>query len=319
MTISTTRLGGLTTSAQGLGCMGMSQSYGPGDWDESTATIHRALELGVTLLDTANVYGAGHNEVLVGRALRDRREGVQLATKFGIDLSEGWEHRRTRGTAAYVRQCCEDSLLRLGVDVIDLYYLHRPPEDAEIEETVGAMAELVQQGKVRHLGLSEVDDAQLRRAHAVHPIAAVQSEYSIWTRDPETTVLGALRELGIGLVPFSPLGRGFLTNTLDRSTFGADDFRARNPRFAGEAGAANQKVADAVAAVAARLGVAPAQVALAWVHGRAERLGIPVVPIPGTKRRKWLEQNVGALDVELGEADLAELDPLDSQVVGARY
>jgi aryl-alcohol dehydrogenase-like predicted oxidoreductase len=319
MTISTTTLGDLTVSAQGLGCMGMSQSYGPTNWDESIATIHRALELGVTLIDTANVYGAGHNEVLVGRALRDRRDGVQLATKFGIDMTEGWENRRIRGSARYVAQSCEDSLLRLGVDHIDLYYLHRPPDDVEIEETVGAMAELVHAGKVRYLGLSEVDESQLRRAHAVHPIAAVQSEYSLWTRDPETTVVAALRELGVGLVPFSPLGRGFLTGTLDPSTFGDKDFRARNPRFSGGAAEANQTIADAVAAVAARKGITPAQVALAWVHGQAERLGISVVPIPGTKRTKWLEQNVGALDVQLDDADRAELDPLDKQVVGARY
>jgi aryl-alcohol dehydrogenase-like predicted oxidoreductase len=319
MTISTTTLGDLNVSAQGLGCMGMSQSYGPTNWDESIATIHRALELGVTLIDTANVYGAGHNEVLVGRALRDRRDGVQLATKFGIDMTEGWGNRHIRGNARYVAQSCEDSLLRLGVDHIDLYYLHRPPEDVEIEETVAAMAELVHAGKVRYLGLSEVDESQLRRAHAVHPIAAVQSEYSLWTRDPETTVVAALRELGVGLVPFSPLGRGFLTGTLDPSTFGDKDFRARNPRFSGGAAEANQTIADAVAAVAARKGITPAQVALAWVHGQAERLGISVVPIPGTKRTKWLEQNVGALDVQLDDADRAELDPLDKQVVGARY
>ena len=312
-------LGGLTTSAQGLGCMGMSQSYGTGDWDESISVIHRAIELGVTLIDTANIYGAGHNEVLVGRALHDRRDRVELATKFGIDNTMGWDNRTVHGTAGYVKQACEDSLTRLGVEHIDLYYLHRPPQDAEIEETVGAMASLVADGKVRFLGLSEVDEGLLRRAHAVHPITAVQSEYSLWTRDPETTVLAALRELGVGLVPFSPLGRGFLTGTLDPSTFGEKDFRARNPRFVGEAAAANQKIAGAVAEVARRHGATPAQVALAWVSQRSAALGVPVVPIPGTKRLTWLEQNVAALDVELTADDRTELDALADQVVGARY
>src|SRR5690348_9023300 len=232
----TTTLGQLTVSAQGLGCMGMSEWYGPSDWDESIATIHRALDLGVTFLDTANVYGEGHNEVLVGRAIAGRRDEVQLATKFGIDRSLGDGRRVIRGEAAYVKRSCEASLLRLGVDVIDLYYLHRPPQTAEIEETVGAMAELVAEGKVRYLGLSEVDSDLLRRASAVHPITAVQSEYSLWTRDVETTVLPALRELNVGLVPFSPLGRGFLTATVDLSALGERDFRRRNPRFSGDAG-----------------------------------------------------------------------------------
>jgi aryl-alcohol dehydrogenase-like predicted oxidoreductase len=205
------------------------------------------------------------------------------------------------------------------VDVIDLYYLHRPPQTAEIEETVGAMAELVTEGKVRYLGLSEVDNDLLRRAYAVHPITAVQSEYSLWARDPETTVLDALRELGVGLVPYSPLGRGFLTGTVDVKTLDAKDFRSHNPRFAGDAGAANQAIADAVRGVAEAKGVAPAQVALAWVHGQAGRLGVPVAPIPGTKRVKWLEQNVAALDITLTPGELAVLDPLGDQVAGARY
>lgn len=307
---------GFTVSAQGLGCMGMSQSYGPGDWDESVATIHRALDLGVTFIDTANVYGVGHNEVLVGRALHDRRDRVQLATKFGIDGTSGT--RTIRGSHDYVKQACTDSLIRLGTDVIDLYYLHRPPQDAEIEETVGAMAELVAEGKVRYLGLSEVTPELLRRAHAVHPITAVQSEYSLWTRDPEELV-PTMVELGVGLVPYSPLGRGFLTGTVDVTALGDGDFRASNPRFTGEAARANQAIVDAVRAVAERHSVRPAQVALAWVTAQSDRLQLPIVPIPGTKRRQWLEENVAALDIELTAEDLAELDPLGDQVAGTRY
>jgi aryl-alcohol dehydrogenase-like predicted oxidoreductase len=312
-------LGELTVSAQGLGCMGMSEWYGPTDWDESIATIGRALDLGVTFLDTADAYGAGHNEVLVGRAISRRRDEVQLATKFGIDRSGGDAKRVIRGERGYVKRACEASLTRLGVDTIDLYYLHRPPQTAEIEETVGAMAELVAEGKVRYLGLSEVDSALLRRAHAVHPITAVQSEYSLWAREPETTVLDALRELGVGLVPYSPLGRGFLTGTVDVAALDARDFRSRNPRFTGDALTTNQSIADAVRGVAEAKGVAPAQIALAWVHGQADRLGVPVVPIPGTKRVKWLEQNVAALDITLTDDELAILDPLGDKAVGARY
>jgi aryl-alcohol dehydrogenase-like predicted oxidoreductase len=315
----TTKLGDLTVSAQGLGCMGMSEFYGATDWDESIATINRALDLGVTFIDTADAYGTGHNEVLVGRGIAHRRDEVQLATKFGIDRSGGDAHRVIRGEHDYVKRAAEASLTRLGVEVIDLYYLHRPPHTAEIEETVGAMAELVAEGKVRYLGLSEVNDELLRRAHAVHPITAVQSEYSLWTRDLETDVIGAMRELGVGLVSYSPLGRGFLTGTVDVTALDANDFRSRNPRFTGQAGEVNQTIADAVREVADAKGVAPAQVALSWVYAQEERLGVPVVPIPGTKRIKWLEQNVAALDITLTPGELATLDPLAARVVGARY
>jgi aryl-alcohol dehydrogenase-like predicted oxidoreductase len=315
----TTNLGDLTVSAQGLGCMGMSQSYGPANWDESLATLARALELGVTFLDTADAYGIGHNEVLVGRGIAGHRDQIQLATKTGIDRSMSYDRPVFHGEPAYIKRSCDASLLRLGVDVIDLYYLHRPPQTGTIEEAVGAMAELVAEGKVRYLGLSEVDEDLLRRAHAVHPITAVQSEYSLWTRDPETTVVPAMRELGVGLVPYSPLGRGFLTGTVEVAALGATDFRSRNPRFAGGAAAANARITDEVRAVAEDRGVTPAQVALAWVYAQADRLGVPIVPIPGTKRVTYLEQNVAALDVTLTPDDLDRLDPLADQVVGARY
>jgi aryl-alcohol dehydrogenase-like predicted oxidoreductase len=315
----TTSLGQLTVSAQGLGCMGMSEWYGDTDWDESIATIHRAIDLGVTFIDTADIYGAGHNEVLVGRAIARRRDEVQLATKFGVDRSGGDAKRVIRGEAGYVQRACEASLTRLGVDTIDLYYLHRPPQTAEIEETVGAMAELVKQGKVRYLGLSEVNDELLRRAYAVHPISAVQSEYSLWTRDVETDAIAAMRELGVGFVPYSPLGRGFLTATVDVSTLDSKDFRSRNPRFTGEAGQSNQVIVDAVRGVADAKGIPPAQVALAWVYAQQERLGVSMAPIPGTKRIKWLEQNVAAMDITLTADELAVLDPLGAQVAGARY
>jgi aryl-alcohol dehydrogenase-like predicted oxidoreductase len=317
----TVSLGDLTVSAQGLGCMGMSQSYGPGDDDESLATLARALDLGVSFWDTADVYGFGRNEELVARGLVGNRDRVQLATKFGIvrDPNEPDRSKRSfRGDAAYVRQSCEDSLRRLGIDTIDLYYLHRPPANVEIEETVGAMGELVAAGKVRYLGLSEVTESLLRRAAAVHPITAVQSEYSLWTRDPEG-IVDAMRELGVGLVPYSPLGRGFLTNTVDLSALTAGDFRLSSPRFIGDAAAANQAIVDTVAVIAARRGVTAAQVALAWVHGRSAALGIPVVPIPGTKRRSYLEQNVDAADLLLEAADLTELDALADHAVGSRY
>jgi aryl-alcohol dehydrogenase-like predicted oxidoreductase len=315
----TVKLGQFTVSAQGLGCMGMSEWYGATDWDESVATINRALDEGVTFIDTADIYGAGHNEVLVGRAIAHRRDEVQLATKFGIDRTGGDAHRVVRGEHDYVKRSCESSLLRLGTDTIDLYYLHRPPQTAEIEETVGAMAELIAEGKVRYLGLSEVNEDLLRRAHAVHPITAVQSEYSLWTRDVEHDAIGAMRELGVGFVPYSPLGRGYLTATVDLTTLDANDFRARSPRFAADAAQSNQAIVEAVRSLADAKGVAPAQVALAWVYAQQDRLGVPLAPIPGTKRIKWLKQNIAALDVTLTPAELAILDPLASQVVGARY
>ena len=315
----TTTLGQLAVSAQGLGCMGMSEWYGATDWDESIATIGRALDLVVTFIDTADIYGAGHNEVLVGRGIAGRRDEVQLATKFGIDRSGGDGHRIIRGEAGYVQRACESSLTRLGVDHIDLYYLHRPPQTAEIEETVGAMAELVSEGKVRYLGLSEVTSDLLRRAYAVHPITAVQSEYSLWTRDVETDAMDAMRELGVGFVPYSPLGRGFLTATVDLNALGARDFRSRNPRFTGEAGQKNLAIVDAVRKVADAKGVPPAQVALAWVYAQQQRLGVSLAPIPGTKRVTWLEQNVSALDITLTADELAILDPLATQIAGARY
>ena len=315
-----TSLGGLSVSAQGLGCMGMSGVYGKPDWEASIATIRRAVDLGVTLLDTADIYGSGHNEVLVGRAIEGRRDQVQLATKFGIDRSGGEDKRLVRGEPGYVFQSCHSSLLRLGVDVIDLYYLHRPPDDVPIEETVGAMAHLVEQGKVRFLGLSEVDAEQLRRAHAVHPITAVQSEYSLWTRDVEATALPAMRELGIALVAYSPLGRGFLTGTVTADTLSESDVRGRFPRFVGEAGQANATtVAAAIRTLAECKGATPAQVALAWVHAQSARQGVPVVPIPGTKRVRWLEQNIAALDVMVTADELDVLDRLADKVVGARY
>ena len=316
------RLGGaagLEVAAQGLGCAGMSEYYGTPDWDSSTATLHRALELGVTFLDTSDVYGAGHNEVLVGRAIAGRRDEVQLATKFGIDRSAGDNHRRRRGAPAYVQRSCEASLLRLGVDTIDLFYAHRAPDDVPLEETVGAMADLVRAGKVRHLGLSEVDGDQLRRAHAVHPIAVVQSEYSLWARDVEA-VTPVMAELGVGLVPYAPLGRGFLTATFDPDTLGPRDLRRDIPRFAPDAVRANQTVVDRVRAVAERHGVTAAQVALAWVHAQVARLGVAgLVPIPGTTKPARVQENVGALEVVLAPSDLTALDAVAATVRGARY
>ena len=314
---------GLTVSAQGLGCMGMSQSYGDADEAGSLATLRRALELGVTFWDTANVYGDagpggfGANERLLGQVLADHRDEVTLATKMGIEgiAPEGAVRFRLDASPDSVRRRCDESLERLGTDRIDLYYLHRVDPETPIEETIGAMGELVQAGKVRYLGVSEVTADQLERAHATHPVTAVQSEWSLWTRDLEAEVVPTARRLGIGVVPFSPLGRGFLTGALAGRTFEGRDSRARMPRFRDENLAANEAIVAEVAAVAEAHGVRPGQVALAWVHQR----GDDVVPIPGTKRVTYLEQNVGALDVHLSSAELERLDGLAARVAGGRY
>ncbi|MFD5702903.1 aldo/keto reductase [Streptomyces lasiicapitis] len=314
----TRSLGALTVSAQGLGCMGMSHAYGASDDDRSTATIHRALDLGVTLLDTSDYYGGGHNEELIGRALTGhRREQAVLATKFGFANRLG-EPLAIRGDAAYVRQACEASLRRLGVDHIDLYYVHRVDPDVPIEETVGAMAELVAAGKVRHLGLSEASARTIRRAHAVHPIAALQSEWSLWTRDLEDEIAPVCRELGIGIVPFSPLGRGFLTGRVTSvDALEADDIRRTQPRFADGNLERNLAIVDALNDIAARRGVTAGQLALAWVQHR----GADVVPIPGTRREKYLEENVAAATLDLTAEELAAIDaaaPAEG-VAGTRY
>ncbi|MBB4663502.1 aldo/keto reductase [Conexibacter arvalis] len=307
MSLEQRRLGtqGLVVSKEGLGCMGMSAFYGATDEDEGIATIHRALELGVALLDTADMYGPHTNERLVGRAIADRRDQVVLATKFGNVLHDDGT-RTVEGSPDYVRSACDASLRRLGVDHIDLYYQHRVDFDTPIEETVGAMAELVEAGKVRYLGLSEASPATIRRAHAVHPISALQTEYSLWTRDVEAEILPTLRELGIGLVPYSPLGRGFLTGTIrsPADQLDAGDFRRANPRFAGEALERNLALVERIRAIASEKQVTPGQLALAWVLAQ----GKDVVPIPGTKRRRYLEENVAAAAISLSADDLARID-----------
>jgi aryl-alcohol dehydrogenase-like predicted oxidoreductase len=284
----------------GLGCMGMSEFYGVGDDVESTATIREALDRGVNFLDTADMYGPFTNEVLVGAAIKDRRDEVVLATKFGNQRGDDGSFQGINGRPEYVRQACENSLRRLGVDVIDLYYQHRVDRMVPVEETWGAMKSLVTEGKVRHLGISEASSATLERAHAVHPISALQTEYSLWTRDPEDDVLATCRRLGVGFVAYSPIGRGFLTSEASQLGKAEKDYRASQPRFTGDALASNLQLVDRLAEIARLKGVTVAQLAIAWVMAQGE----DIVPIPGTKRRRWLEENIAAADIELSATEL---------------
>ncbi|MFM9589661.1 aldo/keto reductase [Streptomyces scabiei] len=321
--IATARLGtdGPEVGVQGLGCMGMSFAYGPSDAAESRATLERALELGVTLYDTAHAYGAGENERFLSPFFKAHRDEVVVATKFGLAIDpDDPTGRIIRNDTAHIRESVEGSLRRLDVDVIDLYYMHRRDVRVPIEESVGVMAELVREGKVRQLGLSEVTAAELRAAHAVHPIAALQSEWSLFSRDIEATVVPAARELGVTLVAYSPLGRGFLTGAFARAEdLTADDFRRHQPRFTGDNAAANGALLDPVRKVAQAHDATPGQIALAWVQRQALLHGLPVVPIPGTRRPGRVEENTAATRIVLGEDDMALLEPLAAQVAGDRY
>ncbi|WUU86375.1 aldo/keto reductase [Streptomyces cellulosae] len=323
-TIPTTTLGagGPEVGVQGLGCMGMSFAYGPADADASRAALERALERGVTLYDTADAYGAGDNERFLAPFLAAHRDEVLIATKFALSIPPDDPNRRIiRNDPPYIRQAVEASLRRLDVDVIDLYHMHRRDVNVPIEETVGVMAELVREGKVKQLGLSEVTAGELRAAHAVHPIAAVQSEWSLFSRDIEAAVVPAARELGVTLVPYSPLGRGFLTGAFQDATkdLTQDDFRRTMPRFTGENAAANAALLEPVRAVAESHGATPAQIALAWVHQQANVHGLPVVPIPGTRSPSRVDENTAATSITLTEADLAALNPIAEKVTGTRY
>ncbi|WP_251036747.1 aldo/keto reductase [Arthrobacter sp. ISL-28] len=309
---------GLHVSPLGFGGMALTPVYGEVDPAEALQTLHHAVDAGISFIDTADIYGGGSNEELIAQLLKDRRGEVQLATKFGLVGVPSTGYSDIRGDAPYVRAAVDRSLQRLGTDVIDLYYMHRRDVRVPISETVGAMAELVQQGKVRHLGLSEVTAEELREASSIHPIAAVQSEWSIWSRDVERNVVPTAAELGVGFVPYSPLGRGFLTGTVDASQLGDDDFRRKIPRFAEEAADANQAVVAAVQLVATVLEATPAQVALAWLLAHGKRLRLPVVPIPGTRKAHRIDENLGALYVELTPAQLEALDAAADAVVGSR-